>query len=77
VLRANMGIRAHPRLARRKTSKGHFGTQSLGCAGQSVHPSLHSISQTSAGSFGIVYFISSLSTSVKTLALVFNLLHEA
>ncbi len=32
-----------------KTSKGHHGTQSLGCAGQTVRPSLHSISQTSAG----------------------------
>ena len=28
---------------------GHLGTQSRGCAGQTVRPSLHSISQTSAG----------------------------
>src|SRR6516165_3855450 len=49
LLRAIMGIRAHPRLTKRKTSKGHHGTQSLGCAGQTVRPSLHSISQTSAG----------------------------
>ena len=26
LLRAIMGIRAHPRLTRRKTSKGHLGT---------------------------------------------------
>ena len=37
------------RLTRRKTSKGHLGTQSRGCAGQTVRPSLHSISQTSVG----------------------------
>src|SRR5260370_36966034 len=42
-----MGIRAHPRLATGKTSKGHYGTQSLGCAGQTVRPSLHSISHQS------------------------------
>jgi hypothetical protein len=30
-----------------KTSLGHHGTQSRGCAGQTVRPSLHSISQTS------------------------------
>ena len=34
LLRAIMGIRAHPRLTRRKTSKGHLGTQSHGCAGR-------------------------------------------
>jgi hypothetical protein len=44
-----MGIRAHPRLATGKTSKGHYGTQSFGCAGQTVRPSRQSISQTSAG----------------------------
>src|SRR6476620_4396929 len=44
-----MGIRAHPRLTNGKTSKGHIGTQSRGCAGQTVRPSLHSISQTSVG----------------------------
>src|SRR5271166_1370951 len=32
-----------------KTSLGHLGTQSRGCAGQTVRPSLNSISQTSAG----------------------------
>src|SRR5262245_13134412 len=46
LLLAIMGIRAHPRLATGQTSKGHYGTQSLGCAGQTVRPSLHSISQT-------------------------------
>ena len=49
LLRASMGIRAHPRLTNGKTSKGHVGTQSRGCAGQTVHPSRHSISQTSVG----------------------------
>jgi hypothetical protein len=44
-----MGIRAHPRLATGKTSKGHYGTPSLGCAEQTVRPSRQSISQTSAG----------------------------
>jgi hypothetical protein len=42
LLRAIMGIRAHPRLTSGKTSLGHHGTQSLGCAGQTVRPSLHS-----------------------------------
>src|SRR5262245_29480970 len=46
LLLAIMGIRAHPGLATGQTSKGHYGTQSLGCAGQTVRPSLHSISQT-------------------------------
>src|ERR1700729_4246597 len=41
LLRAIMGIRAHPRLTSGKTSLGHHGTQSLGCAGQTVRPSLH------------------------------------
>src|SRR5262245_37169251 len=45
LLLAIMGIRAHPGLATGQTSKGHYGTQSLGCAGQTVRPSLHSISQ--------------------------------
>ena len=49
LLRASMGIRAHPRLTSGKTSKGQIGTQSRGCAGQTVRPSLHSISQTSVG----------------------------
>jgi hypothetical protein len=42
-------IRAHPRLTSGKTSLGHHGTQSHGCAGQTVRPSLHSISQALAG----------------------------
>jgi hypothetical protein len=48
------GQHGYPRASRLtsgKTSKGHFGTQSLGCAGQTVRPSLHSISQISAGRF--------------------------
>ena len=49
MLRARMGIRAHPALTSGKTSKGHLGTQSCGCAGQTVRPSPHSISQTSVG----------------------------
>jgi hypothetical protein len=55
MLPAIMGIRAHPRLAKRKTSEGHLGTQSHGCAGQTVRPSLHSISQTSAGKLDIEF----------------------
>ena len=53
----NLGIRAHPRLTSGKTSKGHFGTQSLGCAGQTVRPSVHSISQTSAGKLSILKLV--------------------
>jgi len=49
MVRARMGIRAHPTLTKRKTSTGHHGTQSRGCAGQTVRPSPHSISQTSVG----------------------------
>src|SRR5215467_146088 len=50
MLRARMGIRAHPTLTKRKTSKvSHIGTQSCGCAGQTVRPSPHSISQTLVG----------------------------
>jgi len=49
MLRARMGIRAHPTLTNGKTSKGQIGTQSLGCPGQTVRPSPHSISQTSVG----------------------------
>jgi integrase len=48
---------------RRKDLKGQNGTQSLGCAGQTVHPSLHSISQTSAGKlsiFGVFSFVFSI-----------------
>src|SRR5258706_13982689 len=56
LLRAIMGIRAHPRLTSGKTSLGHHGTQSLGCAGQTVRPSLHSISQTSVGKLSILNY---------------------
>jgi hypothetical protein len=35
LLRAIMGIRAHPGLATGKTSKGQIGTQSRGAAGPS------------------------------------------
>src|SRR2546429_2430275 len=49
LLRASMGIRAHPRLTSGEASVDHYGTQSRGCAGQTVRPSLHSISQTSVG----------------------------
>jgi hypothetical protein len=49
MLRARMGIRAHPRLIKRKAWKGQSGTQFGGCAGQTVRPSPHSISQTSVG----------------------------
>jgi hypothetical protein len=49
MLRARMGIRAHPTLTKSKASKGQTGTQSRGCAGQSVRPSPHAISQTSVG----------------------------
>jgi hypothetical protein len=49
MLRARMGIRAHPTLINGKAWKGQSGTQSYGCAGQSVRPSPHSISQTSVG----------------------------
>src|SRR5207237_8233421 len=56
LLRAIMGIRAHPRLTNGKTSLGHHGTQSLGCAGQTVRPSLHSISQTSVGKLSILNY---------------------
>jgi hypothetical protein len=59
-----MGIRAHPRLTSGKTSKGHYGTQSLGCAGQTVRPSLHSISQTSAGKLSILKVTQSLFPSL-------------
>ena len=51
-----MGIRAHPRLTSRETSLGHHGTQSHGCAGQTVRPSLHSISQALAGKLLILSF---------------------
>ena len=61
MLRARMGIRAHPTLTTLKASSGQIGTQSLGCAGQTVRPSLHSISQTSAGKLSILNLLSLLS----------------
>src|SRR6202022_3885346 len=68
LLRAIMGIRAHPRLTSGKTSLGHHGTQSLGCAGQTVRPSLHSISQTSAGKLSILnYSVSVLMFDVSRI----------
>jgi hypothetical protein len=68
LLRAIMGIRAHPRLTKRKTSKGHLGTQSHGCAGQTVRPSLHSISQALAGKLLILsYSISLLMFDVREI----------
>src|SRR5215813_6259351 len=46
--RARMGIRAQLL----DLEGGHHGTQSCGCAGQTVRPSPHSISQTSVGKLG-------------------------
>jgi hypothetical protein len=57
------GHHGYPRASRLtsgKTSKGHYGTQSLGCAGQTVRPSLHSISQTSAGKLSILKLLVSV-----------------
>jgi hypothetical protein len=48
----HMGIRAHPRLTSGKTSKGQIATQSRGCAGQTVRPSLHP-SRTLAGKLSV------------------------
>src|SRR2546426_12064462 len=61
------GHHGYPRASRLtsgKTSKGHHGTQPLGCAGQTVRPSLHSISQTSAGKL----FSGPLTSELPTLA---------
>src|SRR5207247_10981277 len=44
------------RLTNGKASKGQIGTQSLGCAGQTVRPSLHSTSQTSAGKLSVLSY---------------------
>jgi hypothetical protein len=61
-------IRAHPRLTIGKTSLGHHGTQFLGCAGQTVRPSLHSISQTSVGKLSILnYSVSVLMFDVSRI----------
>ena len=63
-----MGIRAHPRLTSGQTSLGHHGTQSHGCAGQTVRPSLHSISQALAGKLLILsYSISLLMFDVREI----------
>src|SRR4029077_18248631 len=51
-----------------KTSKGRHGTQSRGCAGQTVRPSLHSISQTSAGKVLISYAVFCLKKKKKEKA---------
>ena len=67
LLRASMGIRAHPRLTNGKTSKGHYGTQSRGYAGQTVRPSLHSISQTSVGKRSILMYSVSVLRSILML----------
>jgi hypothetical protein len=52
------------RLTSGETSLGHYGTQSHGCAGQTVRPSLHSISQTSVGKLSIVMYLGSYSVSI-------------
>src|ERR671935_3074628 len=55
------GHHGYPRASEtryRQDLEGHFGTQSLGCAGQTVRPSLHSISQTSAGKLLIITLLS-------------------
>src|SRR6266699_401348 len=54
------------RLTNGKASKGQIGTQSLGCAGQTVRPSLHSTSQTSAGKLSILsYSVSVLMFEIR------------
>src|SRR5207245_6756313 len=54
------------RLTNGKASKGQIGTQSLGCAGQTVRPSLHSTSQTSAGKLSVLsYSVSVLMFDVR------------
>ena len=49
MLRARMGIRAHPTDYLERPRRGQSGTQPRGCAGQTVRPSPHSISQTWVG----------------------------
>src|SRR5207244_9533457 len=67
------GHHGYPRASRLtsgKTSKGHHGTQPLGCAGQTVRPSLHSISQTSAGKLLMLnYSVSVLMIDVRGITL--------
>src|SRR4029077_15318715 len=67
LLRASMGIRAHPRLTSGKASVDHYGTQSRGCAGQTVRPSLHSISQTSVGKLSMLMYSVSVLRSMLML----------
>jgi hypothetical protein len=55
------------RLTSGKTSKGHFGTQSRGCAGQTVRPSHHSISQISVGKLSILMCSVSVFRSILML----------
>ena len=55
------------RLTTGKTSKGHFGTQSRGCAGQTVRPSHHSISQTSVGKLSMLMYSVSVLRSILML----------
>jgi hypothetical protein len=66
-VQANMGIRAHPRLTSGKTSLGHHGTKYHGCAGQSVRPSLHSISQALAGKLLILSYSLPLMFDVREI----------
>src|SRR6266567_559633 len=57
------------RLTNGKASKGQIGTQSPGCAGQTVRPSLHSTSQTSAGKLSVLsYSVSVLMFDVRGVA---------
>src|SRR6266700_5263781 len=52
------------------TAPGQIGTQSLGCAGQTVRPSLHSTSQTSAGKLSVLsYSVSVLMFDVRGIML--------
>src|SRR6266516_2151999 len=60
------GAIAASRLTNGKASNGQVGTQSLGCAGQTVRPSLHSTSQTSAGKLSVLsYSVSVLMFDVR------------
>jgi hypothetical protein len=64
------GHHGYPRASEtryRQDLEGHFGTQSLGCAGQTVRPSLHSISQTSVGKLSILMYSVSVFRSILML----------
>jgi len=54
-LRAIIGIRAQPDWFTAKASEGRGAIQSRGRAGQTVRPSFHSLSQTSAGKLSILH----------------------